>query len=100
MADVIYSFGDNLLFVLLKNNYILLCDTQFNPCLTREIWVPSMTQYKINTLTMVISIAKLYLTYNNKSKLAQHTCVTVNTRGVGGVKVKKNSMFSYPDDST
>lgn len=53
MEDVIYSFSDQLLFVLLKTNYVLVCDTQFNPCLTREIWVPSARQFKINTLTMV-----------------------------------------------
>ena len=53
LEDVIYSYLDHLLFVLLKTNYVLVCDTHFNPCLTREIWVPSERSNKINTLTMV-----------------------------------------------
>lgn len=50
-----YSFSDHLLFVLLRTNHVLVCDAHFNPCLTKEIWIASASQYKINILAMVMT---------------------------------------------
>ena len=52
LQDVVHSISDNLLFVLLQSN-LLVCDTKYNPCLTKEIWIPACQHSKVNAITMV-----------------------------------------------
>lgn len=53
LEDVIYSLDEDLLFVLLKTNEVLVCTARVNPCSAMELWNPSL-QTKIHTIAKVV----------------------------------------------
>ena len=75
MEDVLYSQTDELLFVLLKTPNVLVFDARYNPCLTKELWTPTLPCHRIKCFTLVChhsGIDTLSFLPNHTHRLIQH----------------------------